>query len=122
MSDLFLERDIDQIRARGITLERVQAQIETFRKGFSYARLLRPCFVGDGITVLEKGELERLGEVGSRAVLSGRTRKFVPASGAASRMFQALLAIKERPESRFPTAKEDDSGSKDLLRFIGKSL
>jgi hypothetical protein len=98
MSNLFHEWDIEQIQARGITLEKAVSQVESLRRGLSHAHLQRPCTVGEGITVIEKRELGRLADIYSQASLSGRTSKFVPASGAASRMFQALVSLMDRPE------------------------
>lgn len=90
------DRDMTQIKERGMTPEKVLFQVETFKKGFSHVKLQRPCTVGDGITVLSKGDLPRLEETFSEAALSGRTMKFVPASGAASRMFKSLLSVNDR--------------------------
>lgn len=95
---VFSDRDIQQIKARGMALEKVISQIEIFKKGFSYVRLRRPCTVGDGITVLRKEDFDRLGKAFSEAALSGRVMKFVPASGAASRMFKLLLSFDHRYE------------------------
>ncbi len=63
MPELFNKRDIEQIQARGITLQQAVLQIETLGKEFPYAHLLRPCTVGEGITVLEKSDMERLTEI-----------------------------------------------------------
>ena len=90
------DADLKQIEARGMTPEQVISQLETFRKGFSYARLMRPCTVGDGIDVLQKADLARLNETFSAAALAGRVMKFVPASGAATRMFKSLIAFHDR--------------------------
>ena len=90
------DEDLKQIEARGMSREQVISQLETFRKGFSYARLIRPCTVGDGIEVLKKADLARLKETFSAAALAGRVMKFVPASGAATRMFKSLIAFHER--------------------------
>ena len=89
----FNDRDLKQIKEIGLTPEKVLRQIEAFKKGFPYARLNRPCTVGDGIHVLSRSDLNRYGEHYSEAALSGRAMKFVPASGAASRMFKAFLAV-----------------------------
>lgn len=62
--------------------------------GTPHVLLDRPCTRGDGITVLENGELGRLCSLGEEAAKAGRFRKFVPASGLATRMFQALLKVK----------------------------
>ena len=94
----FTREEVKQIEEKGMTPEKVLFQVETFKKGFSYVKLQRPCTVGDGITVLSKGDLPRLEETFSEAALSGRTMKFVPASGAASRMFKSLLSVNDRYE------------------------
>ena len=90
------DQDMKQIKERGMTLEKVLSQMETFKKGFSHMKLRRPCTVEDGITVLSKEDLPRLEETFSEAALLGKTMKFVPASGAASRMFKSLLSINDR--------------------------
>ena len=90
---LFSDRDLKQIKEMGLTPEKVLSQIESFKKGFPYAKLNRPCTVGDGIHVLSRSDLKRYADIYSEAALSGRAMKFVPASGAASRMFKALLAV-----------------------------
>jgi len=115
MPDLFTKQDIEQIQARGITLQQAESQIETFRKGFSYCHLQRPCTKGDGITVLKKSDLERLGQIYSQATLSGKAMKFVPASGAASRMFQVLLTAKDQTA---PDSSLNDEEQRDLKQFI----
>jgi hypothetical protein len=87
------DRDLKQIQEMNLTPEKVLSQIESFKKGFPYARLDRPCTVGDGIHVLSRSDLNGYADGYSEAALSGRSMKFVPASGAASRMFKAFLAV-----------------------------
>ncbi len=87
------DADVKQIEARGMTREKVISQIEHFRKGFPYSKLNRACTVGDGISVFHKADLNRLGEAFSEAALAGRAMKFVPASGAATRMLKFLLSL-----------------------------
>lgn len=93
---LFKSEDLQQIKDRGAVPENILSQIETFRKGISFARLLKPCTIGDGLIVIPETELERLIGVFDKAALSGRIMKFVPASGAASRMFKLLHLINNR--------------------------
>lgn len=121
---LFTRRDIQQIKARGMTPEGVISQLASFEKGFPPARLKRACTVGDGITVLAENELERLEEIYVAAASAGRTMKFVPASGAASRMFKSLLSLNNRYEAIDSGHLQDqsDTGDTDLhdfRRFIG---
>ncbi|RJR41020.1 MAG: DUF4301 family protein [Desulfobacteraceae bacterium] len=92
----FTREDLEEIRKRGMTPEGVISQIEQLTRGFPFAHLDRPCTRGDGITVLGEREKERLVRLYSNAALSGRAMKFVPASGAASRMFKSLLSVQNR--------------------------
>ncbi len=120
---LLSEEDIKQIEARGMTREKVTSQIDTFKKGFPFARLLRPCTVGDGIRVLRKADLDRLGEAFSEAALAGRVMKFVPASGSATRMFKFLLSFHNRheliDEKTMRTERErNDPDYAKFLQFI----
>jgi hypothetical protein len=114
-SNVFRAEDLRQIEERGLTLEKVLADIERFKKGFPVVKLQRPCTVGDGISVLQDGELARLGHVHARAAAAGRMMKFVPASGAASRMFQLLLSFLERSKAAKDSQNETpvDAGDHD---------
>jgi Domain of unknown function (DUF4301) len=108
----FSREDIHQIITRGQTPEAVLSQIEIFKRGISYTTLHRPCTVDDGITVLQQSDIEALGSLYTQAVSAGRVTKFVPASGAATRMFQALLSYCEHTEAA------DSRNDKDVLQFI----
>jgi hypothetical protein len=117
------DQDIKQIEERGMTVEKVLSQMETFKKGFSHVKLRRPCTVEDGITVLSKEDIPRLEETFSEAASLGRVIKFVPASGAASRMFKSLLAIKDRCEQTHRNENsaiidENDPDYAFLIKFI----
>jgi hypothetical protein len=120
MTEIFWsENDLKQIRARGLTLGEIIGQIETFRRGFPFLTLLRPCTAGDGIRVLGKSEILNLGELYSKISLSGRAMKFVPASGAATRMFKALLSVRSQGETDEgnPDAKACDHFIQSLKKF-----
>jgi len=94
--DIFTPQDITQIRERGLTPEEVLSQLERFKRGFPYAKLRRPCTLGDGIISLGEADIQRLSALYGKAALCGRSMKFVPASGAATRMFKALMAVYNR--------------------------
>lgn len=95
---MFQDRDQHQIAARGTTEKAILDQIETFRRGFPFAQLDRPCTLGDGINILSSQDATQLEEHYAEAAAAGRIQKFVPASGAASRMFKMLLAMQERAD------------------------
>lgn len=90
---IFSDQDKAQIEERGLSVEQAMEQIRIFREGAAPLKLNRPCTLQDGIFVVgeeEGGELVRLHEEEAGA---GRMLKFVPASGAASRMFKDWYRI-----------------------------
>ncbi|MBW1645674.1 MAG: DUF4301 family protein [Deltaproteobacteria bacterium] len=92
-AQVFSPADIEQIEKHGLTVAQVEAQLEIFRRGIEPIDLDRPCTVGDGILRLGEDEIDRLGDLyAARGADPGRAMKFVPASGAASRMFQLLVS------------------------------
>ena len=69
-------------------------QVETFEKGIPFLKLVRPCIIGDGLHVIDEEEdYEDLISVFQEAIENEGIIKFVPASGAASRMFKKLQAV-----------------------------
>lgn len=97
MGDVFFSTaDHAAFRARGVPEEAVRAQMALFQQGIPPTMLQRPCTVGDGILRLSTETLERLATVYGDAADAGRAMKFVPASGAASRMFKMLLSVQQR--------------------------
>ena len=94
--ELLREDDLQQIRARGVGVDDVRQQLAILRNPPPYTRLLRACAAGDGIRVLDEAEVAAALSAHERAAAAGRFTCFVPASGAATRMFRALLAALER--------------------------
>jgi hypothetical protein len=87
----FSEEDLEQLRARGISVEDATSQVERLSAPPRYSDLDRPCTPGDGVEVLDDAGVRELVTLGEEAASEGRCRKFVPASGAATRMFKSLL-------------------------------
>ncbi len=120
---MFSKEDIKEIESRGLTLERVMSQIETFKSGIRPIRLVRPARVGDGIMILEESELERLNKSYSESALARECRKFVPASGAATRMFKLLIYFNSltkqiNEETVLAEAKRGNSDYRTFLDFV----
>jgi hypothetical protein len=117
---IFREQDQQQIAAHGTTAKAIGAQIETFRRGFPFTQLDRPCTPGDGVTVLSPQDTASLASRYMEATAAGRVQKFVPASGAASRMFKSLLAVHERADdinlAQLQAAPQDQD-DRDFLKF-----
>lgn len=89
------EKDLEQITERGSELNVVNQQLQYFNHGFPYLPLSKAATVGNGIINLTEKEIgEVVAEFDKRAsdgVIG--LLKFVPASGAATRMFKSLYAF-----------------------------
>lgn len=83
--------DRQDLAARGIPPAEAERQLRLIERPTRYARLDRACTVDDGILRLADDRAGRLVALHGAATAAGRFRKFVPASGAASRMFRDLL-------------------------------
>ena len=90
---MFTDKDLQQIKAHGLTPEAVEKQIENFKQGFPYLKVVKAASPGDGITVLTGQEAERAAALYDERTANLRVVKFVPASGAATRMFKELFAF-----------------------------
>ena len=85
-------QDRDSLTARGTSLEVIERQLATFRAGIPFTTIAKPCTIEDGIEQIGQGDFPELKKTYQQAMGEGRVTKFVPASGAASRMFKSLLA------------------------------
>lgn len=88
---MFNKDDIRQIESRGSSPASAMAQVELFKKGFPWMKILAPATPGKGICVLDEEEVRKAAEYYENARINGKC-KFVPASGAASRMFKDLFS------------------------------
>jgi hypothetical protein len=93
---MFTPEDIRLIKARGSNHEEVLQQIEYFRKGFPFLKITEAATGGKGIIRLSDDEIQRFEELYDRKTKEELSIiKFVPASGAASRMFKSLFSALE---------------------------
>ena len=86
--------DLKQIAAKGITEEQVATQLEEFKKGFPFLKLEAAAGIGHG--VIAPADSERAGYIAKWEAYKAEGKKivkFVPASGAASRMFKDMFAF-----------------------------
>ncbi len=86
--ELFTDADVRQIRSQGLSESQVLKQLQHFQRPAFFADLARPCTLGDGIRKITENERASFLKLHEQAAAGGRFLKFVPASGAASRMFQ----------------------------------
>ena len=108
------------LAARGLTPEKFSTLLSHFECGFPPIRLDRPCTLGDGIGVFPD-DADRYLRLHAQAAAAGRVTKFVPASGAASRMFRALLTVAAEPADKpilSAKAANGDDDARTALRFV----
>ena len=88
---MFSREDLLQITEHGLTQEAVERQIENFRRGFPFLNVVRAASANDGVTVLGNDAITRLTTRYDAESSLRKIVKFVPASGAATRMFKELF-------------------------------
>ncbi|WNJ20179.1 DUF4301 family protein [Pontibacter sp. G13] len=117
---MFTDQDLDQIRERGSDLAEVNQQIQNFVEGFPFMDLQKAATVDDGIIRLSQEEVDSYLQQYQTALADKKIVKFVPASGAASRMFKALFAFMNTysPEQR--AEFEEKQAPKDAFTFIDR--
>ncbi|MCQ2285445.1 MAG: DUF4301 family protein [Bacteroidales bacterium] len=91
----FSARDLEQLNRDGRNPESVQRQFSHFETGFPPMELVRPATKADGIVALQDDEIFSLLEMYDSFLENNVIAKFVPASGAASRMFKELYSFLE---------------------------
>jgi hypothetical protein len=112
-----------EIAAHGLDLTDVKRQLEFYADPPAFAALLRPCTSGDGLTVVTEADQTRLAALFDDAVSTREVVKFVPASGAASRMFKTPLsylyaAAPVRRDEVAGAAAEGDAAAAELLKLL----
>lgn len=95
---MFTKEDLLQIDRHGLSVEAVEKQVENFRNGFPYLKIIRSARVGDGIIAVDDQTANLLRAEYREAQQRLRIEKFVPASGAATRMFKDLFSFVESGE------------------------
>lgn len=87
--------DADILAKKGITEEQVTEQLNHFRNGFPVLDIVKPATAGDGIKLPDEQELDEYQLLYDSVRTRKRIVKFVPASGAATRMFKSLFEYVE---------------------------
>ncbi|MEN1786297.1 MAG: DUF4301 family protein [Bacteroidota bacterium] len=112
MADL-TEKDIKQLQGKGISKAKVMDQIATFKAGIPFVSLKRAAVVGDGIIGVETTAQQDLISFFETHATQFKLLKFVPASGAASRMFKAMFNFLEAYNPKDETFTDYVARTKD---------
>jgi hypothetical protein len=90
--NIFKEELIKEKSLR-VSVDDIINQIKLFEKGIPQIKLERSCTINDGIKVIPDGKHEYYLELYQEALKNKKVTKFVPASGAASRMFKKQQTV-----------------------------
>ncbi len=103
---MLTQTDLKQLAEKGISASQIEKQLNEFRTGFPYLQLDGAASIGNGI--LAPNDEERKSYIGiweNYKKEGHKIVKFVPASGAASRMFKNMFAFADAdydvPETDF---------------------
>ena len=123
---MFLEKDFSQINELGIDLETVYQQINDFKEGFPFMQLQKAATLNDGVMKLTDEQLESFTVLYEKKVSKLVPLKFVPASGAATRMFKSLFSFLEEGKSdkstdQFFDKLNDFAFAEDLKKILPKN-
>lgn len=116
----FSADDLMQLKVLHIEPAQAARQLAWLRTGQVAIKLDRPCTLGDGIIQIPPDSHNSLNKTFAKAVTDGRLLRFVPASGAASRMFSPLHTDAVTLDAR-RTAQMDSPAcqtERDLQRFL----
>ena len=89
------KQDLETIHRKGLSEEDIQQQLNNFYQGFAPVPLVRPATPQDGIVMFDQDELDQFKIKYGKNMQNLFISKFVPASGAASRMFKPLYEYLE---------------------------
>jgi hypothetical protein len=97
---MFSAEDLVFIKERGSDLDTVKEQVESFKNGFPFMEIIQAATVGKGIIQLDESHVDEFIHFFEHQLEKGISMlKFVPASGAASRMFKDLYTAIDQLEN-----------------------
>jgi len=90
---MFTDSEIQLIKEKGIDAKVIEKQIENFKNGFPFLNVYKPATINSGIKKIDDEKLNNYIDKYESIKDDLNIVKFVPASGAATRMFKALLSF-----------------------------
>ncbi|RTL11062.1 MAG: DUF4301 family protein [Flavobacteriaceae bacterium] len=120
MEKIFTEDDLIYIQSRGNSIEKIQQQLDFFIQGLPNVNLVRSAKVGDGIWQFSKEEVAVFVNYFDKYKKNYSIEKFVPASGAATRMFKFLNEFLNEFDADNDTINSyiNKQNAKDISIFI----
>jgi len=119
---MFSQKDLQQIRSKGIRIDDINQQIKHFQQGFPPADITMPATPGKGIMLLSEGDQQHYKDVYLDNAPDFRIIRLVPASGAASRMFKALFKAREELVGKSVEQQQEWIANKKDINLFFKKL
>ena len=101
---MFTKEDIEQLFQQGVEIEEAERQCGIAQNGCGYVNVVRPAVGGDGVLTIDEKTVQQIVSAYGQRLPAEKIVKFVPASGAASRMFKDLHAYRNG-DTATPTEK-----------------
>lgn len=116
----FSDKDIQQIEDQNITINDIKSQITLFKNGMQPVDLVSAASVNHGIWQLSSDEVKHYSDFYQKNTKNLEVIKFVPASGAATRMFKFLYKFLSEfnPEEQSVNSYINNNKQKDLSVFL----
>lgn len=92
---MFSKKDLKFLKSNGVDPNRLEKQIATIKAGKKFITAERPATIEDGIYKPEQEDIDQFVEIFESERKKLKLAKFVPASGAATRMFKRLTYLRD---------------------------
>jgi nicotinamide riboside kinase len=116
----FTSQDFIQIKKHGLSIDKIENQIEIFKNGIAKTILEKPVTTDNGMLHFSEKDFQELAILFDTKKTNLKLKKFVPASGAASRMFQFLNEFLNNfnPEDETINAYINKNNAVELTTFL----
>lgn len=120
----FSDDDISQITKHELSVAEIEKQLNDFANGFPFADIIRPATVNDGIMQFDSEYMNKFTQLYDNEKQNYKIIKFVPASGAATRMFRDLFDFLDTGTTNSTTDMVVNNITRfafydDLKKFLG---
>lgn len=116
---MFSQKDLHQIAEKGVSIDNINRQIKYFQFGFPPADIIMTATSGQGIILLSEGDEQHYKDIFLNNGPDFHIIRFIPASGAATRMFKSLYEAREVLEGKSGDEElEWVKGNKEISTFL----
>lgn len=115
---MFLDKDLKYIAKKGISLDTIQTHVESYKKGIDFVKLQSAVTPENGIYVPNQDEFNHYNGYFTKKILDYSFTRFIPASGAASRMFKSLFEALEKLKDEKTNYEAFVKSNKEMAEFF----